>query len=104
MINLDVRIPKTTRPKEHKLLKISIESSGVTEIQSQIFICPEWTNPKICLKRFGLEFWEYLKKQVDKFKFDQFQYSCSNCIERCEVKCLQAYFWALRQVTYLKAL
>ena len=104
MINLDVRIPKTTQPKEDKLPKIFIESSGVTEIQSQIFICPEWTNPKICLKRFGREFWEYLKKQVDKLKSDQFEYSCSKGMERCEVKCLQAHFWTSRQVTYLEAL
>lgn len=104
MINLNVRIPKIIRPKGHKLLKICRESSGFTKIQSQIFICTELTNRKICLKRVGLEFWEYLKKQVDKLKFDQFQYSSPHCMELTKPNWLQVYFWRLSRVTYLKAL
>ena len=104
MINLDVRIPKTSRPKGHKLPKICRESSGLTKIQSQIFICTERTNPKICLKGVGREFWEYLKKQVDKLKLDQLQYSSPNWIELAQTTWLQVYFLVSSRLTYLEAL
>ena len=104
MINSDVRIPKTSRPKGHKLPKICIESSGLTKIQSQFFVCTEPTNPKICLKGVGREFWEYLKKQVDKLKLDQLQDSSPNWIELAKTKWLRVCFRVSSRLTYLEAL
>lgn len=104
MINLDVRIPKIIQPKGHKFLKIFVESSRLTKSQSQIFICAEWTNPKICLKLIGLEFWENLKKQVNKLKCGQHQYTSSYCIEQPKAEWLQVYLWGSSRITYFEGL
>ncbi len=99
MINLDVPIPKTTQPKGHKLRKICVESSQLTKIKSQIFICAERTNPKFSLKIIGLEFWENLNKQVDKLKSGQHQYSTFCPMEIHDAKWLEVIYGDLSKIT-----
>ena len=97
MINLDVRIPKTIQPKEYKILNICVKSSRLTKSQSQIFICTEQTNRKICLKRIGLEFWGNLKKQVDELSYGQHRYTHSYCMGLSKSRWLQVYLWGSSQ-------
>ena len=105
MINLSVPIQKTVEAKGHKLAKNSMKSSRLTKIQSQIFTrCTEERNPKNSLKRFGLEFPENLKKQVNKLRCGYPQYTSSYCLELDKGKCLQLYSWISSWMTYSEAL
>ncbi|KST66965.1 hypothetical protein BC008_28550 [Mastigocoleus testarum BC008] len=97
MINLNVRIPKTIQPKEYKILNICAKSLRLTKSQSQIFICTEQANRKICLKRIGLEFWGNLKKQVDKLRYGQHRYTRSYCMGISKSEWLQVYLWGSSQ-------
>ncbi len=104
MINLDVRIPKTTQPKGYKILNICLKSSWLTKSQSQVFICTEQTNRKICLKLIDLEFWGNLKKQVDRLRYGQHQYTRFYCMGVSKSKWLQVYLWGSSRITYFEGL
>ncbi|BAY43660.1 ferredoxin-like protein [Scytonema sp. HK-05] len=84
-----LQLPQTTTRPAKKALSISLETLGLSKIQTDLFICTVQTVSKCFSKQTRLPFWKYLKKRLKQLNLRLPQDSNSSCLFRNKANCLQ---------------
>ncbi|WYL96493.1 MAG: ferredoxin [Gloeotrichia echinulata IR180] len=89
VIQSSSQIPVTTKYLGNQLLSHCVETLGRAKTQLHIFHCADQTIVHCGSKQVSLEFWEYLKKRLQKLKLDKSHNSYPVCMFRTKANCLR---------------
>jgi (2Fe-2S) ferredoxin len=81
--------PQTTLTDCQDLLKNTVDSLGLHQIQRHLFLCADQSKPKCCDKETGLAAWEYLKTRLKELELDKITENRPYSIFRTKANCLR---------------